>query len=340
MHRIPLAMLPAFRAAARHQNLRLAAEELHLTPSAVSQQIRAFEQQLGLVLFERQGRRLKLNGAGRHLLQAADRALDALDEAVESALRHTAAQAESIRLTVLPSLAQRWLVPRLVHWQQQHPEFTIELHTSQSLVDLRRDGFHAAIRVGLGPWRGLSGKRIMDCPLIAVAAPERARGLRFGDHRAISQQPLLGSNDKWRRFLRSCGCRLEGRTVAEFNDAGLMLQAAEHDLGVALVREVLAADALAEGRLVRLSDHALDLPDDQGYWFVHLPELAAWPPLVAFRAWLDAEIVASRPPSAAETCASGDAPAASASSAVATPSGAAGIASDTGDTANAVVQAR
>lgn len=293
MSRLPLATLPAFRAVARLQNLRAAAEELHLTPSAVSQQIRTLEDQLGHALFERHGRSLALNPAGAALQRAVDVALDTLQAGQDAARRAAEGRAETIRLTVLPSLAQRWLLPRIVGWQQRHPDITLEIHSTQALVDLRRERFHAGLRTGTGPWRGLVAERVMDCPLIAVAAPARAARIAFGDHRAIAAEPLLGSTEKWTQFLALCGCRLHGRTVAEFNDAGLMLQAAEQDLGIALVRSVLAVDALQAGRLVRVSPQVLDLPDGMGYWIVSPPEHAEWPPLVALRQWLHDEIAAT-----------------------------------------------
>jgi LysR family transcriptional regulator, glycine cleavage system transcriptional activator len=286
MRRIPLATLPAFRAAARHQNLRAAADQLSLTPSAVSQQIRLLEEQLGFELFERKGRSLRLNAAGTRFLQSVQAGLDELDAGMAAAHRSATERRELVRVSMLPSLAQRWLLPRLVRWQQRHPHLTLDLQTSQSLVDLKRERFHAAVRVGLGPWRGLHCERIMDCPAIAVAAPARARQFSYGDHAAIAAQPLLGATEKWRKFLAQCGCSLEGRTVAEFNDAGLMVQAAEHDLGIALVREVLARDALKAGQLVRVSPHEYAIDDELGYWFVTLPELVDWHPVQAFRAWL------------------------------------------------------
>ena len=300
MSRLPLATLPAFRAVARRENLRAAAEELSLTPSAVSQQIRHLEDQLGHALFERRGRSLALNAAGAALQRAVEAALDTLQAGQDAARRAAEGRAETIRLTVLPSLAQRWLLPRIARWHERHPDITLEIHSSQALADLRRERFHAGLRTGTGPWRDVVAERVMDCPMIAVASPARAARIAFGDHRAIAAEPLLGSTEKWAQFLALCGCRLQGRTVAEFNDAGLMLQAAEQDLGIALVRAVLAVDALRAGRLVRVSPGQLDLHDGMGYWLVVPPEHAAWPPLVALRQWLHDEIAATMAAAEAE----------------------------------------
>src|SRR5882724_8644551 len=129
--RLPLQTLPAFRAVARTQNLRAAADELHLTPSAVSQQIKLLEEQIGLLLFDRRGRRVVLNAAGEALQRAVEPALDRLDEGLRAAAALAAGTMQRMRVTLLPSFAQRWFLPRMARWRQQHPEIAIELYTSQ-----------------------------------------------------------------------------------------------------------------------------------------------------------------------------------------------------------------
>ena len=120
--------------------------------------------------------------------------------------------------------------------------------------------------------------------------------LRFppGDHAALAAEALLGSTRKWAQFLSLAGCELKGKTVAEFNDAGLLLQAAEQDLGIALASEVLAADALQAGRLVRLSPLRLATGELAPYWFVYPPQHAQLPALGALRQWLHDEMAQSR----------------------------------------------
>ena len=292
--RLPLNTLPAFRAVARLQNLRAAAEELHLTHSAVSQQIKLLEEQIGMPLFERRGRGLVLNAAGAALQRAVEPALDRLAEGLIAAQAAAAGAAQEIRLTVLPSFAQRWLLPRMGRWRERHPDITLDVHSSQQVIDLQREGMHVALRMGRGPWRGLEAECLTDSPLIAVAAPGRAARLAGAGLDAIAAEPLLGDVDSWAEFLALGGAKLKAKPVASFNDAGLMLQAAEQDLGLALAREVNAADALQAGRLVRVSPLALDTPLSSSYWFVHLPELTGWPPLEALRVWLRDEIELSR----------------------------------------------
>ena len=136
LHRLPLHTLPTFRVAARRQNLRATAEELHLTHSAVSQQIALLEQQLGVPLFDRRGRGVVLNAAGEALLRAVEPALDGIAQGAQAARLAGRVEQQLIRLTVLPSFAQRWLLPRMGRWRERHPELQLEVHASHRLVDL------------------------------------------------------------------------------------------------------------------------------------------------------------------------------------------------------------
>lgn len=294
MARLPLHTLPAFRAVGRLENLRAAAEELSLTHSAVSQQIKLLEEQLGFELFDRRGRRIALNAAGSALLRAVEPALAQLDDGMRAAAAAASGTAHRIRVTLLPSFAQRWLLPRMARWRERNPQIAIELFASQQLVDLKRDGFHAALRQGGGEWKGLASERLIDSPLIALGSPNAAHRLQGRDVRALADEPLLGSGSLWSRWFEGAGLRVRVNPVAAFNDAGLMLQAAEQDLGLALARELLAADAMCEGKLVRLSPQVLADDEAYAYWLVYPPDLKDWPPLVALREWLREELAQSQ----------------------------------------------
>jgi LysR family glycine cleavage system transcriptional activator len=294
MARLPLHTLPTFRTVARLENLRAAADELHLTHSAVSQQIRVLEEQIGFQLFDRRGRSVALNAAGGALLRSVEPALAQLDDGLRAAAAAAGGAEHRIRLTVLPSFAQRWLLPRMSSWRERHPDIGIELHASQQVVDLQREGFHAALRQGSGTWRGLVAERLIDSPLIAVGSPNAARRLLGRAAATLADEPLLGNVATWERWFELAGRRVRVIPVAAFNDAGLMLQAAEQDLGLALVREVLAADALRDGRLYRLAPLELQDKDAYAYWLVYPPGLKDWPPLAALRTWLADELARSR----------------------------------------------
>ena len=296
MSRLPLNTLPAFRAVAEAQNLRAAAEVLHVTHSAVSQQIRGLEEQLGFELFERRGRRVVLNAAGEALLRSVQTALAQLDDGVQAAAAAGSGTAQRLRVTVLPSFAQRWLLPRMGRWRERHPALALEIDASHQLVDLQRDGFHAALRQGRGPWAGLESERLFDMPMqfIVVGAPSAARRLLGAQPEALAREPLLGDSELWERWFAAAGLRIRVAPVASFNDAGLMLQAAEQNLGLAIGRELLAADALCDGRLVKLSPLAITLEHAQPYHLAYPPGLRDWPPLAALRRWLHDELDLSR----------------------------------------------
>lgn len=300
--RLPLQNLAAFRAAARLQNLRAAAEELNLTHSAVSQQIRGLEAQLGFELFRRHGRRIELNAAGEALMQGVERAWGHLDEALHAAAaaHGGAEQRLRLRLTTLPSFAQHWLMPRIARWRERFPDIALELHASHQLVDLQREGYHAAVRQGRGPWPGVDSELLAESPFVVVGAPATARRLQDAPEAALANEPLLGDVDSWTQWFNAGGIRRRVVPVASFNDAGLMLQATEQGLGIALARELLAADAIAEKRLVKLSPRAITLEGVYNYHLAYPPHLRDWPPLAALREWLFDEMERSRRQLAAE----------------------------------------
>lgn len=296
MNRIPLQFLPTFLAATQLPSLRAVAEQLHLTHSAVSQQIKLLEEQLGFALFERRGRRLVLNAAGTGFLRAVEPALEQIAEGARVAATLAQGSTQQLRITVLPSFAQRWLLPRMARWQAQHPNIALDLHTSLQLVDLKREGFHAALRQGSGPWPGLESTRLVQSPLVVVAAPAFAQRLHPFTPAAMLQEPLLGDSETWEQWFAQAGHPCHVTPVASFNDMGMMLQAAEQGMGIALGRQLMAADALQAGRLVQLSPVALVEDSRRGLWLVHPSELRDWPALQALRSWLLEEFALSAAP--------------------------------------------
>jgi LysR family glycine cleavage system transcriptional activator len=294
--RLPLHALPAFRAVAELQNLRAAAEVLHLTHSAVSQQIRGLEEQLGFKLFERRGRRVVLNPAGEALLRSTQSALAQLDDGVQAAAAAATGSTQRLRVTVVPSFAQRWLLPRMGRWRERNPNLALEIDASLRLVDLQREGFHAALRYGPGPWAGLESERLFDMPMrmVVVASPSSARRLSGASPIALARESLLGDSELWERWFAAAGLSINVTPVAVFNDAGLMLQAVEQDLGLAVSRELLAADALRDGKLVRLTSLSITYEPAHAYHLVYPPSVRDWPPLAALRQWLRGELELSR----------------------------------------------
>ncbi|OZI38341.1 LysR family transcriptional regulator [Bordetella genomosp. 10] len=296
MPRLPLNTLPTFRVVAELQNLRAAAEALHLTHSAVSQQLRVLETQLGHPVFDRHGRRLSLNAAGAALLPYVKEALAQLDEGMQAAAAAASSARQRLRLSVLPSFAQRWLLPRMGRWRERHPDIALEIESSQQLVDVRREGFHAALRQGRGPWPGLESEKLFDhpMPMILVGSPAAARRLAGATPADYAREPLLGEAGLWEAWFAAAGAPCKATPVAVFNDAGLLLSAVEQNLGLAVVRELLAADALRDGRLVRLSPVDILYDPANTYQLAYPPALRDWPPLATLRDWIREELEASR----------------------------------------------
>jgi LysR family glycine cleavage system transcriptional activator len=295
MARINLQTLPTFVEVARHQNLRVAAEALHLTHSAVSQQIGALEERLGFELFERRGRRIVLNPAGEALLREAAPALDRIHQGVQAASLAAGSEHQTLRVTMLPSFAQRWFLPRMASWRRLHPDIPIEIDATTEVVDLQRDGYHAGLRTGDGPWPGLVSERLYEgaTPYVAVASPAIAKRLKDRPPEAVAREPLLGDRDLWRRWFRAAGVEANPVPVATFGDLSLMLTATEQDIGVSVVREMFAADALRQGRLVKISEVSFVHEGASSHNLVYPAALRQWPPLVALRTWLHDELEAA-----------------------------------------------
>ncbi len=181
-------------------------------------------------------------------------------------------------------------------WRERNPGLVLEIEASQQLVDLQREGYHAALRYGAGTWPGLAAERLFGLPTrkIVVGSPAAAQRLAGAPPEALARESLLGDGELWARWFKTAGVDARVVPVAVFNDAGLMLQAVEQNLGLALSRELLAADALADGRLVQLSP--LTITDEPAftYYLVYPPNLKDWPPLAALRQWLHDELELSR----------------------------------------------
>ena len=291
--RLPLQYLAAFRATARSENVRAAAEQLHLTHSAVSQQIKSLEAQLGYPLFERQGRGIRLNSAGRALQNALERAWTELELGLRAASAASGSAMQSLNITCTPSFAQRWLIPRLGRWQAANPHIVLKLFTLQRVIDLEQEGFHLAVRQGVGPWPGLVNEVMMESRQIVVAAPALAQRLTSAPPAALADEPLLGDAEQWTQWFARCGLARRVLPSASFNDGGLLVQAAEAGMGVALVRELLAADALLDGRLVRLPGPVLEGAVQRRYHIVYPPTLKDEPSLRTLCDWLHEEMARS-----------------------------------------------
>jgi LysR family glycine cleavage system transcriptional activator len=284
----PLGALRAFEAAARHLNFTLAAAELHVTQAAISHQVRQLEAWLGLRLFERRGHALTISENGRRYL--ADISV-ALDRIAAATARVKDGFDGPLRITVLPSFATCWLLPRLDVFRAQHPDIDLKLTASTQRWNGADDRFDVGIRSGLGRWPGLTAELIARESLSPVCAPSVAAGppalkvpadLRHAD--LLHDTP----RDGWRRWCeRARVADLDLRAGLAFDDSALVLQAAAQGQGVALGRLMLAERDLLAGRLVQPFE--VSVPNDYSYWLVYPPAKAERTDIAAFRAWLLAQ---------------------------------------------------
>jgi LysR family transcriptional regulator, glycine cleavage system transcriptional activator len=302
MSRPPLHALQGFAAAARSGNLTRAAESLHLTVSALSHQIKTLETRLGYALFVRGSRGITLTDDGRRLLERIGPHL----EAIELALRpFTAAREDVLTVSLVPSMASAWLVPRLGRFLAAHPRLEFNLQSDTRLVDFEgNSGVDAAIRSGNGRWPGLVVRHLFDESLVPVASPVLIDRLRptlgAPSLQGLHRWPMLGDpGGYWDRWFAHFGTERPARYVATFDDGEAMQRAALEGVGVGLARMTRARPLLESGLLRRLCDESLHT--DYAHYLVYPPRSQRHAGLVAFETWLldEARADAQAPPSTA-----------------------------------------
>lgn len=290
--RLPsLTALRAFEAAARHRSFARAAEELHVSPAAVSQQIKQLEGQLGLTLFRR-GQHITPSEQALAVLPMISEGFDLLERAAER-LR-VGNDAGPLVVSVPPTFAARWLVSRLDDFQARHPDIELRLSATRRVVDFALEDVDAAVRFGPGHYPGLHSERMMSEVIVPVAAPSVAAGIAqpadllrctLLNDEAREWDPTFPDWDTW---LTSCDVPVTGPLrIRHFSDSNLVIQAATARLGVALMWRSLVSDELRAGRLVQLFDRVL--PTGYGYYLVIPPNRLHLHRVVAFRDWMLAQ---------------------------------------------------
>jgi LysR family glycine cleavage system transcriptional activator len=292
--RLPsLNALRAFWAAAKHRSFAAAADELHVTASAVSLQIRQLEEELDMKLFERTPKGLALTAEGNRLLPGINQAFDSLRGSI-AALDDKPTHAASLTISVAPSFATKWLLPRLGAFLDRNPGIEVDVKADIELSDFAKDGIDLAIRYGAGNYPGLAVELLLRDRMFPVCSPEllMRHGQRNPD-KVFSAAALLhdASADRdpsvpsWKMWLKAAGLdEIDWRKGPRFNQTALALDAALAGLGIALAPAVLVEADLAAGRLVRLASD--ELLGDFAYYIVHPSEKAQAPALQAFKAWL------------------------------------------------------
>jgi DNA-binding transcriptional LysR family regulator len=295
--------LRALEAVARHLNFRLAAEELALTQSAVSRQVQALEDEVGVPLFLRHTRAVELTSAGAELLRAASPSLDRIDSAVR--LIRQSAGRKTVTLNTWASFASMWLIPRLEAFQSEYPDIDIRIDATDKPIDLETSDADLALRYTHPEKVGKDAIRLFGEQLTPVASPWLLKGtkqlrrgadlahhalIEAGDHHRTQHLQWL----TWRRWLDSNGhTKLEPKRWLYFNYAHQILQAALTGQGVALARMPLVADSLANGNLVEIfPGQRLDTP--YAYFLIEGPRSGLRPEIQAFSAWLLAQAHVTR----------------------------------------------
>jgi LysR family glycine cleavage system transcriptional activator len=286
----PLEALRVFEAAARRGSFKDAADELCVTPSAVSRQVRALEEAVGCRLFRRLARAVVLTPAGaRYHVEVTD-ALGRLDRA--TATLRAAQAGRPLHLSVLPSFAGNWLVPRMPRFEAMHPGIDVEMEATTAYADFTRDGVDLAIRFGTGPWPGLHADRLLEIRFFPVASPALAGGdpplRRLRDLARHTWLEATHVPDAWASWLRAA--RISDVTplrTLRYDSAQLLIDAAVAGQGVALLSDLLVEHALADGRLVRPFD--VVVKSKLTYHLVGRPDDVEEPRIRAFRAWIRTE---------------------------------------------------
>ena len=293
----PLNALRAFEAAARHMNFSRAADELSVTPGAVSQQIQNLEDYIGAALFRRTPRGLLLTDAAQTALPALREAFDRLAEA--ASLLTAAVDGKRVTISVAPSFAAKWLVPRLGHFEAIHPEVDVWLAAGMELVDFASGEVDVAIRYGSGRYPGLEVTRLMSETVTPVCSPNLLAEKPLASPGDLGHHTLLhdGSPDAddscpdWAMWLAARGIRgVDGARGPRFNQSSLVIEAALNGRGVALAKRALAQADLDAGRLVIPFDMPTEV--DFAYFVVHPKAKGRLPQVKALSAWLKAEALA------------------------------------------------
>ena len=280
MH-LPLNALRAFEASARHLNLTRAAQELHVTQTAVSQHIRKLEERLGKPLFRRLPRGLALTDEGQALLPVVTESFSNLARALEK-LGDTRPR-EVLTVGAVGTFAVGWLLPRLRDFQQACPFVDLRLLTHNNRVDMAGGGGGYAIRFCDGARHGTHAQRIMDAPMSVMCPPALANSLRVPSD--LPPQPLLRSyrTDEWSAWFEAAGVPCPVVRGAVFDSSLTLAEAAAQGAGAALLPACMFERELRQGRLVR--PFALELRRG-AYWLTRLQSRPVTAAMHAFHGWL------------------------------------------------------
>jgi len=288
----PLTALRAFDAAARHMSFAKAAEELSVTPAALSFQIKSLEEHLGAPLFRRLNRAVELTEAGAALAPGAADGFQSLTAAWRAAQRLQDNQ--TLTVTAGPAFTAKWLAPRLYEFAQEHPEVELRFSASLKITDITRDAVDVAIRFGRTVDESLWSQPLAEEWVAPVMTPELAG--KFTTPESLASAPLVFDDSirfldppcDWNAWFRAMGLDLAAEHGPRFSQADHALDAALAGVGVVLGRRALVVKYIDEGRLVLPFKSAL--PTGARFWFLCPPGTQDRPQVAAFREWMLREI--------------------------------------------------
>ena len=297
-----LASLKAFDASARHLNFTRAAAELNVTPAAVSHAIKELEDAVGVTLFQRTSRHMQLTRQGQILRPAISEALEGLTRALQR-IRQLENPTQ-VRVTASPSIAAKWLVPRLDRFLESMPGADVRIDVSSEPLDFEREDIDLAIRFGEGIYPGLQVEKLFHDTLFPVCSPDLLKGAkRLREPRDLLQFTLIHLDweaqgavwPNWRMWMQAAGVKDFNDTRGlHFSQTSLALQAAIDGHGVALGDSTLVGDDLAAGRLVKPFELSLRSPAQFAYHLITRRDNSDRPMTRAFRDWIIAEAAASQ----------------------------------------------
>jgi LysR family transcriptional regulator, glycine cleavage system transcriptional activator len=297
-----LQSLKAFDASARHLNFTRAAAELNVTPAAVSHQIKELEEAVGVPLFQRTSRHMQLTRQGQVLKPAIADALEGITRALQK-LRQVENPTQ-VRVTASPSIAAKWLVPRIDRFLDSVPGADVRIDVSSEPLDFDREDIDVAIRFGEGIYPGLVVEKLFHDTLFPVCSPELLKGAKpMREPKDLLHFTLIHLDweaqgavwPNWRMWMLAAGVKdFNDSRGLHFSQTSLAVQAAVDGHGVALGDSTLVADDLASGRLVKPFELSLRSPAQFAYHLITRRDTAERPMTKAFRNWIIAEAAASQ----------------------------------------------
>ena len=288
-----LTALRSFEAAARHLSFTRAARELSVTQTAISHQVKLLESHLGTRLFRRLPRRIALTRDGSAWAEELGEIFSRLEDAHRRLCRQPQPARPLLSITVIPSFAARWLVPRLGRFLEQHPELDVHLSPTEHLVDFTVENVDIGIRYGRGRYPGLVADKLLEDAWVVVCAPAVRARRRITVPSDLARHVLLhdDSRDAWANWLAEHGApQIESRRGPVLTDSSMLVEAAVRGQGVALARRSLVMDELAAGRLVLAFPQIAPARTGLSYYLVGRAENLQRAPVVAFARWLKKEI--------------------------------------------------